>query len=69
MIKVNAFLAHLIKEIDVKRYGDYLKTLPITKTNEIYQYFYAMLKHRPIHARETFVNTPLYCRKRNEISN
>ena len=62
-------MAHLIKEIDVNRYEDDLKTLPITKTNEIYQYFYAMLKHRPIHARETFVNTPLSCRKRNEISN
>ena len=36
--------------------------------NEIYQCFDAMLKHRPKDALQTFKNTPLYCRKNNEIT-
>ena len=41
-IPVNNFFVHWIKEIDIKHYGDDLPVLPLTNTDEIYQYSDAM---------------------------
>ena len=46
MMMVNNFFAHWIKEIDITKYRS-IKQLSTTSTQEIYQYFDAMLKHLP----------------------
>lgn len=53
MITVNKLLAHWIKEITIKRYGDNLQILPTTNTTEIYRYSGSMLKHMPKDALKT----------------
>ena len=40
-------MAHWIKEIDIKQYGDDIPVLPLTNTVEVYKYSDAMLKHIP----------------------
>ena len=46
-ITVNIFFAHLIKEVDIKRYGNDIPILPLTNTVDIYRYSDEMLKHIP----------------------
>ena len=45
MIPVNNFIAHWIKDLNIKRYGDDIAVLPINKTLDIYRYSESMLKH------------------------
>ena len=54
MIPVNNFFAHWIKDITVKRYGDYIAVLPINTTLETYRYSESMLKHLPDDVLATF---------------
>ena len=46
-ITVNIFFAYLVKEIDIKRYGNDIPILPLTNTVNIYRYSDEMLKHIP----------------------
>ena len=46
-IIVNNFVAHWIKEIDIKHLGDDIPILPTTNTINIYKYSDVMLKHLP----------------------
>ena len=39
LITVNNFFANWIKEIDIERYGDVIPILPLTNTDDVYQYF------------------------------
>ena len=39
LITVNNFFANWIKEIDIERYGDDIPILPLTNTDDVYQYF------------------------------
>ena len=53
---VNNFFAHWIKEIYIKRYGDYMPILPLTNTVDIYRYSDEHLKHMPKDASKTIEN-------------
>ena len=64
VITVNNFLAHWIKELDIKRYGDDFSILPLTNTVEIYKYSDAMLKHMENDALTTAQNDLLYSNKK-----
>ena len=66
-ITVNNFLAHWIKEIDIKRYGDDTPILPLTNNVEIYKYSDAMLKHIPKNALEVLRYDLLYSKKKVKI--
>lgn len=45
MVTVNNFFGQLLKEIDMKRYGDDLQILPVSNSTKVYKYSNAMLKH------------------------
>ena len=62
VITVNNFFAHLIKEIDTKRYGD-IPILPLTYKVGIYRYSDEILKHMPEKALKTIQNDLLYSKK------
>ena len=47
LITVNNFFAHLIKEINVKKYGSDIKLITTFFPYEIYQYSDSMIKHLP----------------------
>ena len=47
VITVNNFFAHLIKEIDIKRYGHDISILPLINTFGICRYSYEILKYMP----------------------
>ena len=64
MIPVNNFFAHWIKDITVKRYGDYIAVLPINTTLETYRYSESMLKHLPDDVLATFEKDLLYSNKK-----
>ena len=57
---VKIFFAHWIKEIDIKRYGDDMPTLPVTNTVDIYRYSTELLKHIPKDALKAIQNNLLY---------
>ena len=46
-VPVNNFLAHWIKEIDIKRSSDDIPILPLSNTVDIYRYSDEMSKHMP----------------------
>ena len=54
MIPVNNFFAHWIKDVNIKRYGDDIAVLPISKTLDIYRYSEAMLKQLQDDLLKTF---------------
>ena len=64
MITVNNFLAHWIKDISIKRYGDDIAILPINTTLDLYRYNESMLKHLPDDVLETFQHEILYSKKK-----
>ena len=47
LIAVNNFFAYSIKEIDIKRYGDDIRILPLTNTVNICRFSDKILKHMP----------------------
>ena len=53
---VNNFFSHSIKEIDIKRYGDYMPILPLFNTVDIYRYSEQLLKHMPKDGLKTMEN-------------
>ena len=59
MMAINNFFTHLIKGIDIKRYGDDLQNLPTGKSITIYRYSNAILKYMPKDALKTFIKTLL----------
>ena len=63
VITVNNCFAHWIKELDIKRYGDNIPILLLTNTDEIYQYFDAILKHVEGDALKSIQNDLLYSNK------
>ena len=54
MITVNNFLAHWIKEIDIKCYGDDLQMLLTNNPTDIYWHLEAILKLMPKEVLKTF---------------
>ena len=68
-IAVNNFLAHWIKEIDIKRYGDELQILPTNNATDIYRYFAAILKHMPKEALKAYEKTLLYSKEKVNLPN
>ena len=66
-ITVNNFIAHWIKEIDIKRLGDDAPILPTTNTVEIYKYSDAILKHMPKKALAVIENDLLYSKKKVKL--
>lgn len=61
-ITVNTFMAHWLKEVDIKRYDD-IQSLPIRNTVDLYRYSDAMLKHKPGKAVEMLKNSIVTVRK------
>ena len=68
VISVNNFFAHLIKEIDIKRYGDDIPILPLTSTVGFYRYSDEMLKHMPKKVLKTIENDLLYSKKKLDFT-
>ena len=64
-ITINNFFAHWIKEIDIKRLGADITTLPTTNMIDIYKYSDAMLKHLPKKALKAIENDLLYSKKKS----
>ena len=62
MIMVNNFLAHWLKEVDIKHYPDDIHILPTNNTVDIYRYSEKILKHLPAKALDTIKGTLLYDR-------
>ena len=60
-------MAHWIKEIDIKRYGDDIPVLLLTNTVEVYKYSDAMLKHMLDDALDVIQYDLLYSNKRVQI--
>ena len=59
LITVNNFIAHFVKEISAKRYGNDKHLTPTSSTYEIYQYSDSMLKHLPKGALKKIEKTML----------
>ena len=64
VIAVNNIFAHLVKEMDIKRYRDDISILPLTNIVNIYRYSDEMLKHMPEKALKTIENDLLYSKKK-----
>ena len=64
-ITANNFLAHQIKEIDIKHLGDDIPILPTTNTIDIQKYSDAMLKDLPAKALKVIENDLLYSKKKS----
>ena len=64
LITVNNFSAHLVKEVDIKRYGGDKSILPLTNMVHIYQYSDEILKHIPKDMLKTIQNDLLYSKKK-----
>ena len=60
MTVVNDFLAHWLKELDIKRYAGEICILTTNNTVDIYRYSEKMLKHLPQKTLDTIKETPLY---------
>ena len=59
-VTVNIFLAHWLKETDIKRYPDDVRILPTKNTVSISDYLGKILKHMPAKALDTIKVTLLY---------
>ena len=59
MMAMNSFFTHLIKGIDIKRYGDDLQSLPTGKSIRTYRYSNSILKYMPKDELKTFIKTLL----------
>ena len=68
MTVVNNFLAHWLKEVDIKRCSDEKCILP-TNNTVIYRYSKKMLKHLPYKALNTIEDALLYSREKVVITN
>ena len=66
-IPVSNFFARWIKEVNIKRYGDEVPTLPL-KTIEVYRNSDDMTKHLPKVTLETFYTELLYSKKKVELT-
>ena len=66
-ITINNFFAHWIKEIDIKRLGADITTLPTTNMIDIYKYSDAMLKHLPKKALKAIENDLLYSKNKVKL--
>ena len=64
VIKVKIFLAHWIKEVDIKRYGDNTPILLLTNTVDIYRYSQELLKDMSKNALKSIENDLLYSEKK-----
>ena len=64
VITVNNFVAHWIKEKDIKRYGDDVPILPLTYTVDIYRCSDEIVKHIPKDVLKTILNYLLYSKKK-----
>ena len=64
---MNNFLAHWIKQIGIKRYGDDMPILPLTNTVDIYRNSDELLKHMPKDALKTIENDLLYSKNKVAI--
>ena len=60
MITVNNFFLHWLKEVNIKRYPDDIRTLPTNNTIDIYRYSEKMLKHLPAKSLDTIKEMLLY---------
>ena len=56
----NNFFVHWVKEINILKYGMNKSLIPISNSQEIYQYSYSMLKHLPKNALKLIENELLY---------
>ena len=65
---VNNFFVHLVKEIDIRRYGDDIRILPTNNTVGISRCSVAMLKYMPDDALKTY-ETLLYSKKALKLVN
>ena len=54
LITVNTFFAHLLKEMDIRRYGDDVRKLPTNNTVDIHRYFNAMSEFIPDDSSKTY---------------
>ena len=57
----------MIKEIDIKRYGDDIPILPLTNMADIYRYSDKILKHMPKDALKLIQNDLSYSKKKAVI--
>ena len=60
VMTINNFLAHQIKEIDIKQYGDEIPILLLINTVDIYKYSDAMLNFQEDDALKTCQRHLLY---------
>ena len=60
LITINNFFAHWLKEVDIKRYPDNIRTLLANNTVDIYRYSENILKYLPAKALDTIKETLLY---------
>ena len=63
LITVNNFVAHLLKEISITKYGSNKELIPTFSPYEIYQYSDSMLKHLPKEALKKLEKTLLYSKQ------
>ena len=63
LITVNNFVAHLIKEISITKYGSNKELILTFSPYEIYQYSDSMLKHLPKDALKKLEKTLLYSKQ------
>ena len=64
LITVNNFFAHLVKEINITRYGNDKQLMPTFSPYEIYQYSDAMVKHLPEKVLQKLEDDFLYSKKK-----
>ena len=60
LITINNFFAHWLKEVDIKRYPDNIRTLLANNIVDIYRYSENILKYLPAKALDTIKETLLY---------
>ena len=63
LITENIFIAHLVNEISITKYGSHKELVPTFSPYEIYQHADAMLKHLPKDALKTIEKTHLYSKQ------
>ena len=65
LITVNIFFAHLLKEMDIRRYGDDVRKLPTNNTVDIHRYSNAMSKFMADDSSKTYDET--YSKKADKL--
>ena len=63
VVTVNNFFTRCLKEIDIRRYADDVRTLPTNNTVEVYNYAAQQIKHLPIKSLDDIKETVLYEKK------